>query len=176
MTTTTVEKIGYCAHESEQGTLAFEHAKELAKRLGAQLNVFAFLHDPYKEGEKPREMEIEVPSEKELAELERKLRMSYEEAAGDFTNIGFRLCHDNGWKELHRCLCNRQFQLLVLARPTEDAWFLGKPIEEFAKGFICPTILVGPDKDTVIQANPSADMLHEDINETCGGNQDWARL
>ncbi|RJO64430.1 MAG: hypothetical protein C4523_18380 [Myxococcales bacterium] len=172
MTTTRVEKIGYCAHDSKQGDWAFELAKTLAQRLDLQLNVFSFLHDPYSRQD-PKGIESSPVGEEELVRRERELRLRYDDAAGEFVNVGFKLCHDNGWAELHRCLCNREFQLLVLAKPSGDAYFLGKSIDAFAESFICPTILVGPDGKDLVHANHTAEMVREQLRVP---QESWAEI
>jgi hypothetical protein len=162
MTTTHVEKIGYCAHDSKEGDWAFEIALMLAKQLNVQLNVFGFLLNPYEQGKNDKYVAEPVEPD-QLVRLERDLRFRYDEAAGDYVNVGFRLCHDGAWYELHRCLCRREFQILVLAKPTEDANFLGKPLDQFIESFICPTILVGPGSKERIQTNHAAKMIRDQI-------------
>ena len=45
------------------------------------------------------------------------MRLYYDDLAGEYLEIGFRLCFDNTWRELHRCLAGQEFQLLVLGQP-----------------------------------------------------------
>ncbi len=162
MTTPRVEKIGFCAHESKEGDWAFELALRLARQLDAPLHVFGFLLDPYQRT-KPENMTIPSANEEELVRIEKALRFRYEEAAGDYVNVGFRLCHDNAWLELHRCLCRREFQILVLANPSEDAYFLGEPVHQFLKRFICPTIFVGPGRKDRLLVNRAANLIKEQL-------------
>jgi hypothetical protein len=162
MTTPRVEKIGYCAHESKEGDWAFELALKLARQLDAPLNVFGFLMDPY-QSTKPKKTAIPSVDEEELVRIEKALRFRYEEAAGDYLNVGFRLCHDNAWRELHRCLCRREFQILVLANPSKNAYFLGEPIHQFLKTFICPTIFVGPGRKDRLLLNHAANLIKEQL-------------
>ena len=162
MTTPRVEKIGYCAHESKEGDWAFEIALKLARQLDAPLHVFGFLIDPYQSA-KPEEMAIPSVDEEELVRIEKALRFRYDEPAGDYVNVGFRLCHDNAWRELHRCLCRREFQILVLANPSDNAYFLGEPIPQFLKGFICPTIFVGPGRKDRLLVNRAANLIQEQL-------------
>ena len=149
MATPTLNAVGFCAHYSEAGDRAFDYALELTRKLGIQLNVFHFLADPFD----PDDMKPEGQSPEELTDLvverERELRMYYDERAGDYLEIGFRLCEDNEWTELHRCLLVREFQILVLGYPGPEAYFAGRPIEEFAYGFVSPVVLVkeeGPER------------------------------
>ena len=162
MTTPAVERIGCCAHESREGDWAFDLALETARRLDVPLNVFGFVLDPYQR-DKREKSDTQPPAPADLVRLEKELRFRYDEAAGEYVNVGFRLCGDGAWYELHRCLCRREFQLLVLARPTEDACFLGVPFEQFLESFVCPTVLVGPGSDTRIQLNRAAQMLQNQL-------------
>lgn len=162
MTTPAVERIGYCAHESREGDWAFALALETARRLDVPLNVFGFVLDPYQR-DKHEKSDVQALAQSDLVRLEKELRFRYDEAAGEYVNVGFRLCGNGAWYELHRCLCRREFQLLVLARPTEDACFLGAPVEEFLESFVCPTVLVGPGSDTRIQLNRAARMLQNQL-------------
>ena len=117
----TLNAVGFCAHYSEQGDWAFDYALDLSRRHGIQLNVFHFLSDPYDPDSYPP---IHLPR-KELSELivekERELRMYYDDRAGDYLDVGFRLCENNEWLELHRCLVDQEFQILVLGNPGPEA-------------------------------------------------------
>jgi hypothetical protein len=145
MVTAALNAVGFCAHYSPQGDWAFDYALRLSKRHGIQLNVFHFLTDPYD----PEAVPLTYLSEAQLSRLaverERELRMYYDERAGDYLEVGFRLCEDTEWLELHRCLMEREFQILVLGYVDRDAKFARKPIVEFAESFVCPVVLVGPD-------------------------------
>ncbi len=104
MTVTRISAVGFCAHYSPAGDLAFDFALRLSRDHGFQLNVFHFLVDPYAR----TEALTRFYSGRELADLayerERELRLYYDERAGDYLEIGFRLCYDDSWRELHRCL------------------------------------------------------------------------
>jgi hypothetical protein len=156
MTIPRIESVGFCAHYSEQGDWAFNYALRLAQENCLQLNVFHFLSDPYD----PQDDTGKRYSRQELTELaidkERELRLYYDKLAGEYLEIGFRLCFDDSWKELHRCLADHEFQLLVLAKPDFQAMFAQKPIEKFADGFICPVILVGPERSDQFFLNSQA--------------------
>jgi len=155
----TLNAIGFCAHYSEEGDWAFHYALRLARLLRIRLNVFHFLTDPYD----PEAVRPNFAPREELnrviAARERELRMYYEERAGDYLDVGFRLCEDNEWLELHRCLVDDEFQALVLGFAGSEATFSGKPIAEFACSFICPVVLVGPDSPTQFQVNEAAALL-----------------
>jgi hypothetical protein len=96
-----------------------------------------------------------------IVERERELRMYYDERAGDYLDVGFRLCEDNEWTELHRCLLIREFQVLVLGYPDAAATFAGRPIEEFADAFVSPVVLVGPDSPSQIRVNSRAVIIRD---------------
>jgi hypothetical protein len=155
----TFNAIGYCAHYSKQGDWAFDIALELSKAQNIRLNVFYFLSDPFN----PDKTHIQSLSRTEIEKLavreEKKLRLYYDDRAGEYLNVGFRVCYDNSWTELHRCLIIREFQLLVLGYTEKGACFAGKSIEEFADSFISPVILVGPDKPDQLFFNSRASLL-----------------
>lgn len=140
----TINAVGFCAHYSEQGDWAFDYALKLSKRLGIRLNVFHFLEDPYASDYSG----IKHLSKKEIEDIvikkEKELRIYYDERAGEYLDVGFRVCYDNAWKELHQCLIIREFQILVLGYPDFGASFTGRTIEDFANKFITPVVLVGP--------------------------------
>jgi hypothetical protein len=159
----TLNAVGYCAHYSEEGDSAFDYALRLTRMHGVQLNVFHFLADPYDSTDLPPK---HLPCE-ELAELvverERELRLHYDTRAGDYLEVGFRLCEDNEWTELHRCLVDREFQILVLGYVGQDATFAGKPIEEFADSFVCPVVLVGPGDPQRFYLNGPAALISDKL-------------
>lgn len=156
MTIPRIESVGFCAHYSRQGDWAFNYALCLAQQNSWQLNVFHFLSDPYD----PDDDTEDRFTRQELTQLaidkEREMRLYYDKLAGEYLEIGFRLCFDNTWRELHRCLAGQEFQLLVLGQPELQATFCRKPMERFADGFICPVILVGPDKPNQFSLNSRA--------------------
>ena len=156
MTIPRIQAVGFCAHYSEVGDWAFQYALRLAEENQLQLNVFHFLSDPYNPSD---DTELRY-SRRELTEIalskERELRMYYDAMAGDFLDIGFRLCYDDSWRELHRCLAGHEFQVLVLAKPGDEVSFANKPIDEFADNFVCPVILVGPESAETYRVNSRA--------------------
>ncbi len=159
MTIPKLDAVGFCAHYSQQGDWAFAYALKLAQQRSLQLNVFHFLSDPYD----PDDDTEARFTRRELSQLamdkERELRLYYDDLAGEYLEVGFRLCFDDSWHELHRCLAVREFQLLVLAKPEPGALFSQKPIDEFAAGFICPVILVGPDGPQQYRLNNQASLM-----------------
>jgi hypothetical protein len=169
----TLNAVGFCAHYSPQGDWAFGYALSLSRRHSLQLNVFHFLQDPYD----PHDYSSKGLSREERAKLaierERELRLYYDELAGDYLNVGFRLCENVEWTELHRCLIVREFQVLVLGYPKPPAFFAGKPIEEFADSFICPVILVGPERKNQFFLNSRASLI---VNSLQIPARDWVRI
>jgi hypothetical protein len=173
MAISTLNAVGFCAHYSKQGDWAFDFALELSRLHKIRLNVFHFLADPYD----PEDVPPTYLSRPELSawvvERERELRMYYDERAGDYLEVGFRLCEDNEWLELHRCLVDREFQLLVLAHLGPDTNFAGRPLEEFADSFICPVILVGPDHPRQFRLNSAAALISDRLGVPEGS---WERI
>ena len=148
MTTLSIKSIGFCVNYTPQGDRAFALALDLARRNHLQLNIFHFLHDPY-DAASPRDPLTGKEREQRLIELERTMRLYYDEMLGDYLDVGFRLCERNERTELHRCLAKREFQLLVMAYPNEDACFGNQPLLTFVSSFVCPVIVVGPTPDGV---------------------------
>ncbi len=142
----TFNAVGFCAHYSEQGDWAFDYALRLSKNSGMKLNVFHFLEDPYNPGDIDVRNMSKDEMDKLATEKEKVLRMYYDERAGEYLDVGFRVCYDKSWTELHRCLLIREFQVLVLGYPHFGATFVDYTIEEFAEKFISPVVLVGPDR------------------------------
>jgi hypothetical protein len=156
MTLPRLNAVGFCAHYSLEGDWAFDYALSLSRLHAIRLNVFHFLTDPYDPADEGPAFRSKAQRTKLIVERERELRMYYDSRAGDYLEVGFRLCADNEWTELHRCLLIREFQVLVLGYVGRDATFAGKPIEEFADSFICPVILVGPDSPQQFHLNRPA--------------------
>jgi hypothetical protein len=159
MTIPTFDGVGFCAHYSKQGDWAFDFALRISKAHNVKLNVFFFLKDPYDPNDTvpPRLSRLKL---KKLAIAEeKKLRLYYDYRSGEYLNVGFRVCYDDSWTELHKCLMVREFQLLVLGYTKNGVIFAKKPIEEFANNFISPVILVGPDDPTQFYLNHQAKLL-----------------
>ena len=165
----TLNAIGFCAHYSQEGDWAFDYALKLSRLHGVRLNVFHFLTDPYDPDVVPPTFESRAELNRFTAERERELRMYYDERAGDYLEVGFRLCEDNEWIELHRCLVDQEFQVLVLGYVGKDATFSGKPIEQFANGFVCPVALVGPDGSEQFHLNRAAALISQKLGLPEGG-------
>jgi hypothetical protein len=176
MTTTRIDSIGFCAHYSRQGDWAFEFALALARAKSLRLNIFHFLSDPYNLSDD--EAALLSPEERErlLIERERELRMYYDDKLGDYLDVGFRLCEDWEWLELHRCLNKREFQVLVLGRPAYNASFGGKILEDFADEFVCPVVLIGPSASTEFRLNSPARLIADRLGLPSRLDQPWPRL
>ncbi len=164
MTTPRIEGVGVVTHYSTQGDWAFDTAFQIAKSLGAQLNVYHFMTSPYESplGISPSMVPSRDFCPKALAKAERFLREHYDERLGDYLNVGFRLCANGRHnRELRRCLMRKEWQILILPYTETGANFGGMPIEEFAYRFISPLMLVGPDDPRQIRVNAAA-MLVKD--------------
>ncbi len=159
MATPTFNAVGFCAHYSEPGDWAFDFALRLSRSHNIQLNVFHFLSDPYDPDDNLADLLSDADRARLAVEREKELRFYYDRRAGDYLNVGFRLCEDAEWVELHRCLVVREFQVLVLGYVRRDVSFGRRPIEEFAESFICPVVLVGPDRPDQFRLNSQAEMI-----------------
>jgi hypothetical protein len=173
MTTLRLNAIGFCAHYSDQGDWAFDYALRLSRMHGIQLNVFHFLADPYDPDDRPPTELSPAEQNRLVVDRERELRMYYDERAGDYLEVGFRLCEDNEWRELHRCLADQEFQILVLGYPGPDAHFAGKPLEEFADSFVCPVVLVGPHQASQFHLNAGATLIRHKLGVVEGS---WEKI
>ena len=155
----TLNAVGFCAHYSDQGDWAFDYALRLSQLHQIQLNVFHFLSDPYDPNDTLAELLSDADRAKLAIEREKELRLYYDKRAGDYVDVGFRLCEDAEWTELHRCLVVREFQVLVLGYTHLDVTFGRRPIEEFSDAFICPVVLVGPDRPNQFHLNSRAQLI-----------------
>jgi hypothetical protein len=159
MTMASLQGVGFCAHYSPQGDWAFKLALAIARRLSLQLNVFHFLSDPYG----PKDATVEGLDRKErqriVIDREKQLRLYYDPMLGDFLDVGFRLCEEREWTELHRCLSRHEFQLLVLACPFHSSTFGGRRLEDFTDSFVCPVVVVGPTSHLDIRLNSPARLI-----------------
>lgn len=151
--------VGFCAHYSKQGDWAFDYALKLSRQHKIKLNVFHFLANPYNISDDSTDKLDREAKTKLAIEREKELRMYYDKRAGDYLDVGFRLCEDAEWVELHRCLLVREFQLLVLGYVDAEAMFGGRQIETFAEAFVCPVVLVGPDRPDQFHLNKQAALI-----------------
>ena len=92
MTVKRLTGVSYCARLSRVGDWAFQFAFGLARRHDVRLNIFFFPDPPCRpHGHRGRHGERLRMDEKEKIELERRVRLYYDERLGDFVNVGFRL-------------------------------------------------------------------------------------
>ena len=155
----TLNAVGFCAHYSNQGDWAFDYALRLSRMHEIKLNVFHFLSDPYNIADDSADSLSDKQKAQLVIKREKELRLYYDQRAGDYLDVGFRLCEDAEWVELHRCLVVREFQVLVLGYVGLEANFGGRRIEEFADAFICPVVLVGPDRPDQFRINTRAELI-----------------
>jgi hypothetical protein len=167
----TLNAVGFCAHYSDQGDWAFDYALRLSRRHQIQLNVFHFLTDPYDPDDNLSSLLSDADRAKLAIEREKELRLYYDQRAGDYVDVGFRLCEHAEWVELHRCLVVREFQVLVLGHISSGVSFGRRPIEEFAEAFICPVVLVGPDRPDQFRVNSRAELIVDKLGLR---TQDWS--
>lgn len=166
----TFNAVGFCAHYSKQGDWAFDYALKLSRQHSIRLNVFHFLSDPYDASNDTTSTLGEEEKAKLAIEREKELRMYYDKRAGDYLDVGFRLCEDAEWVELHRCLLVREFQVLVLGYVGSSATFGDRPIEEFADAFVCPVVLIGPEHSNKYHLNHQAALI---VNKLGIENGSW---
>ena len=169
----TLNAVGFCAHYSEQGDWAFDYALKLSKLHSVQLNVFHFLTDPYCVEEDSTEKMWPDDRTRLAIQKEKELRMYYDDRAGDYLDVGFRLCEHAEWTELHRCLLVHEFQVLVLGYISKRIKFGRYQIEEFAEKFISPVVLIGPKGPNQVYLNSRAALIADSLGLD---GIDWKRL
>jgi hypothetical protein len=160
MTVQNLNGVGCCARLDTVGDWAFDVALSLARQHSVVLNIF-FFPEPCGEAHPThgRRGELLDLRDEAKVELEKKVRLYYEDRLGDFVEVGFRLCEGDEEPELRRCLImRRDYDLLVLPYPSRAHRFGGRPIEEFAQAMPCPTFLVGPDSENQLFVNSPARM------------------
>jgi hypothetical protein len=167
MAITSVNSVGFCAHYSEPGDWAFDYALRLARQYKVKLGVFHFLSDPYDPGDHRAESLSPAERTQLAIEREKELRLYYDVRAGEYLDVGFRLCEHREWLELHHCLIVREFQVLVLGYVSEHATFGRRPIEEFAESFACPVVLVGPSRPNQFWLNSPARLIADKLGVGC---------
>jgi hypothetical protein len=165
MTVRRLSGVGYCACLSQAGDRAFEFALGLARRHDVRLNIFFFPDPPYKEhAARGRHGERRLIGKKEEIDLERRVRLYFDDLLGDFVNVGFRLCEGDEDPELRRCLLIRKdYDVLVLAYKHRDSLFGERPIEEFVERMPCPIALVGPDQKDEFYLNTPGRLWAEEF-------------
>jgi len=169
----TLNAVGFCAHYSDQGDWAFDYALKLSKSNSLQLNVFHFLTDPYSIEEDSTDKMWPDERSRLAIQKEKELRMYYDDRAGDYLDVGFRLCEHAEWTELHRCLLVHEFQVLVLGYISKGIKFGRYQIEEFAEKFISPVVLIGPKGPNQVYLNSRAALISDNLGLE---NIEWKRL
>ena len=156
--------IGYCARMSEVGDRAFEVALELARRHGIQLDIFFFPTSPCEEHQaRGRWGELIRMARQEQIDLDKEIRLYYDDKLGDYEQVGFRLCLGDEPPELRRCLFDHEYDILVLAYEKPLCPLGDKPIEEFARSMQCPVVLVGPEGGSDLYLNEPATLWTDEI-------------
>lgn len=154
--------IGLCAVFSRQGDWAFDYALSLARLHHTRLNIFHFLSSPYRirrdvvfaDAEQTRTRAV-TPAF--IEEKDKEMRERFEDRLGDYAEVGFRLCEGNDEFELKKCFRKGEYAILVIAYQKKGAKFGGTTtIEEFAKKFKGPLVLVGPDSPDTLYINGPA--------------------
>jgi hypothetical protein len=152
-----LKAVGYCAWVGEVGDRAFRFALDLARRHGAQLDIFIFPDFPgHPHAPRGRAGELYEITDARAVEVERSVRLYYDEMLGDYLDAGYRLCLGDEAPELRRCLFDRQYDVLVLPYESEGCRFGRGPIEDFARRLQCPVVLVGPGDRPEVHVNPPA--------------------
>jgi hypothetical protein len=161
--------IGLCALFSKQGDWAFDYALALARKHQTKLNIFHFLESPYAirrdvvfvDAEKT---ETAVVSPELIERKDKELRMNYDDRLGEYTEVGFRLCEGSNEWELKKCFKKGDYELLVVGYEGKGADFGGTTtIEEFAKRFHGPLVLVGPDTPDSFAVNEKAKAIMDQL-------------
>ncbi|MEN8148927.1 MAG: universal stress protein [Planctomycetota bacterium] len=163
MTTLTLNAVGLTADLSPSGDRAFRYALSLARTYGLQLNVFAFLDNPFEPDPTVSELTPEE-REKRIIAADRKLRLHYEDRLGDFVDVGFKVCEGREGEELRRCLKRREYQLLVIPYRDHGMPFGDMPVEQFASRFLSPVVLVGPWRKVRYYLNAQAVHLKDKLH------------
>jgi len=156
------------------GNWAFQFAFDLARLHDVQLDIFIFPTAPCEghesRGRRGEQFEI---SDQDAIEIERRVRLYYDELLGDYDKVGFRLCLGNEAPELKRCLFDREYDILVLAYERRLCPFGERPIEEFSKLQQCPVVLVGPGSQDEIYLNSPAELWISDLGLD---NKEWQHI
>jgi hypothetical protein len=163
MTIVTLKAVGLCAHPSPTGDRAFRYALALARHHGIKLNVFSFLDDPFDPEHRRPEPKPEERS-REIIRADRELREYYDSRAADYLEVGFKVCEGREELELRRCLKRGEYQLLVIPYLERGGWFGTVPVEEFARRFLAPVVLVGPWRKVRYYVNAQAALIADRLH------------
>jgi len=164
MTQARLSAVGYCARMTTVGDWAFQFALDLARRHDARLDIFFFPTSPCEEHEsRGRRGESFDLADRDAIEIERQVRLYYDELLGDYVEAGFRLCLGDEAPELRRCLFDREYDVLLLAYEKRLCPFGERSIEEFSELMQCPVVLVGPGSRNEIYLNQPAKLWTADL-------------
>jgi hypothetical protein len=157
------------------GDWAFDYALDLAVRHDVRLDIFFFPTPPSRaHAPRGRHGELADLSEHQKIQMEKDVRLYYDEILGDFVNVGFRLCEGDEDPELRRCLLIRkEYDVLVLAYEGFHCQFGSRSIEDFAESMPCPTVLVGPERPGQRFVNTVASTW---ISRLGLENEDWQHI
>jgi len=169
-----MQGVGLCAIFSRQGDWAFDYALALARKHKTRLNIFQFLESPYA----IRRDVVFVDAEKKetgvvtpdlVVKKDRELRENYDDRLGDYTDVGFRLCEGSNEWELKKCFKRGEYEVLIIGYQGKGADFGGTTtIEEFAKRFHGPLVLVGPDAPDHFVLNGKAKEILDQLELPAG--------
>lgn len=163
MTVQTIRGVGLCARMTQAGDWAFDYALDLATTHDVRLDIFFFPTPPSEaHASRGRHGESADLAPQDKVNLEKDMRLYYEEMLGDFINVGFRLCEGDEEPELRRCLLIRQeYDLLVVPYESFHSLFGKRSVEEFIESMPCPTVLVGPESSRQFFINSAAKLSLE---------------
>ena len=162
MTKARLKAVGFCAWMNKVGDRAFRFGLDLARRHRSQFDIFIFPTFPcVPHAPRGRSGELFEISEEEAIEVEKEVRLYYDDLLEDWLDAGYRLCLGDEAPELRRCLFDRQYDILVLPYESENCLFGERTIEEFAHRMQCPVVLVGPEPDAIHLNSPARLWLAE---------------
>jgi hypothetical protein len=175
MTVQAIRGVGYCARMTRCGDWAFDYSLDLAVSHDVRLDIFFFPTPPSRpHAPRGRSGELaEIPEERKI-EMEKDVRLYFDEMLGDYVNVGFRLCEGDEDPELRRCLLVRkEYDVLVLPYEGYRCRFGERPIEEFAESMPCPTVLVGPERPGQYFVNTAAGLWIEKLRLE---HEEWSHV
>lgn len=158
MTVQAIRGVGLCARMTQAGDWAFDYALDLATTHDVKMDIFFFPTPPSEaHPSRGRRGESADLSPQDKVNLEKDMRLYYEEMLGDFINVGFRLCEGDEEPELRRCLLIRkEYDILVVPYEEAHSLFGQRTVEEFIETMPCPTVLVGPESSRQFFINSAA--------------------
>jgi len=175
MTVQAIRGVGYCARMTRSGDWAFDYSLDLSVRHDVRLDIFFFPTPPSRpHARRGRHGELADLSGEQKIQMEKEVRLYYDEMLGDLVNVGFRLCEGDEDPELRRCLLVRkEYDVLVLPYEGYHCKFGTRTIEEFVESMPCPTVLVGPERPGQFFVNTAAGPW---IDRLGLEHQDWHQV